>query len=251
MNKYKSLVFREWKLSQKHYISKILLFLLFVVMFGLAMFVLGGQAAEEETTLDGFALLISYLIGIVGVIYVAEDNGVYKADVNSGWLAYSWALPLTAFEKAMAKYILKAVVIVVGMTLIILGAVVLYTIAGCTISINTVLSFFLFLDGILIYDMVRQFILMYATDSKALKKMGSIASAVGVALLFLPDLFSGGETDAFDEDFSSVEGLAAFNEMTRTLVIPTFWGCAGVVFMFVLLIVGFVMTWKSYERRLA
>lgn len=253
MKKYKSLIFRELKLSAKHYAFRGLLFFAFIAMFALVLFVLKPQAAREGGSLDGFALMGAYAVGIMGAIVIGEDNGVYKADVNTGWLTYSWALPLTAFEKTMAKYLTKLVIIVAGSIITVLGTILVYAVGGCTLRVNTVLSLFIFIDAILIFYIVFEAFIMRATDAKALKKMGGVVGVVIAVLIFLPDIFSFGQPDSSEEIFSeeALQSVAATNAILVKFDMPEIIGYLSIPLMAVILVVGFIITMKNYERRKA
>ncbi len=255
MNMYKSLVFREWKLSKKHYILRSVVFVLLSALFLLAMFSLGIGAKQDKASIDGFVFIAAYFVGIVAAVFVAEDNGVYKADVNSGWLAYSWALPITAFEKAMAKYIFKTGLVLVGMLATILVISGMYGLSGGDFNVKAVYPFFLVVDAVLIYDLVRQIIIMKAVDTKSLKKMGNVAGVILAVIFFLPGMLSGDKSDPVDEFFESLaveEGQAdfeAFDKLVDLIDIPNFIGIIALELVFIILTISFVVTWKNYERR--
>ena len=110
MLKYKSLVYREWKLSSRHYILKFMMVLLFTTLFALALkFAVnsGSMDAVDGVNPSQIAFLVSTLIGLATAIIAAEDNGVHNQDVKVNWARYSYALPITAFEKTVTKYIFK------------------------------------------------------------------------------------------------------------------------------------------------
>ena len=172
MKEYKSLIFRELRLSRKHYITGTLLTVLLAAFMVLAMFVSGGEAINNGESLDVFALFMSYAIAAVATGCFTSDNGISKADMNSGWQRYSYVLPVTAFEKAAARYAVKLIAITIGMAVAIIGAAVVSAAGGSTLKFGTVLSFWILLDEFLIYDVFYQTIILRAKDKKSLKKMG-------------------------------------------------------------------------------
>lgn len=254
MNKYKSLVFRELKLSVRHYTLRGIMFLAFMALIILVMFVLKFQAEKQGSTLDGFALAGAYAVGIMGAVIIGENNDVYKSDVNSGWLEYSWALPLTAFEKTMAKYIAKLIVIVGGSILIILGTVLVYAISGCSLSVNTILSQFIIIDALLIFNIILEMFIMRATDTKALKKMGAVIGAVLAVLVFLPDILPLAQSDSSEQiilDQAMESVVVANNLLLLSLKMPEILCNISIPLMAVILAAGFVITMKNYKRRVA
>lgn len=251
MNKYKSLVFRELKLSARHYALRGLMFLAFIAMLVLVMLVLKPQAAKEMSNMRGFALMGAYVVGIIGAIIIGEDNGVYKADVNTGWLTYSWALPLTSFEKAMAKYIVRVILIAAGSVITVLSAILIFAISGSAFNVNTILSLFFFIDIALIFNIVLESFFMRATDTKSLKKMGAIAGAVLAVLIFLPDILSLGQPDSAESDIleQASQSIDVANYVLYSFKMPEMLGYISIPLMIVILIAGFIITKKNFERR--
>lgn len=256
MNMYKSLVFREWKLSKKHYILRTVIFALLSTLFLLTTYSMGKEADQGKSSVDGFLFIMAYFIGIVAAVIVAEDNGVYKADVKSGWLNYSWTLPITAFEKAMSKYIFKGGLVSVGMITTVMVIAGMYALCGGNFNIQSTYLFFIVVDAVLLYDLVRQIIIMHAVDVKSLKKMGNIAGIILAVIFFLPEILSDSKSDPVGELFASMDPNAGeeavfevFDKLMDLIVIPNYIGIIAILLMVVILVISFVVTWKGYERR--
>lgn len=254
MKKYKSLIFRELKLSRKHYLGVFALIVIFAGLMLLSIFVSGREAVKNGESLDAFALAMSYMFAIVGSACIAADSGVFKEDMNSGWRRYSYALPVTAFEKTVAKYAVKIIAIIIGMAVIFLGSAAIFAAGGSTLKTGTVCSFFLMLDFFLIFDIVFQAFILRAEDTKSLKKLGSIAGIITFIVVFiLPEFIPEGDlpfnVDAFITDMETMKSPAGLNKYLEYITIPDVWGIIGIVLTFVILALGFVVTLKSYERR--
>lgn len=254
--KYKSLVYREWKVSKKFYAPRVALLGLFLILVGYVVIMFATvpatDAAEVETKTLG-ELFLSYLFVACIAAMVGDDNGVHKADVDTGWLRFSWALPLTAFETAMGKYIFKVQLILVG-TLFMLVSVGAFTVlTDFTLMADVVYAFFWGLDVVLLFNLFNNLIVLRAVDKKTLKKLSTISGIVAVALFFLPDiLFLVKGATAGESFYSQVEqAFATMNnaKLIDLLTIPDFWGWVGILLLFVILVAGFVVAWKSYERR--
>lgn len=258
MKKYKALVFREWKITKKFYVFRSVLFLFFVAMFALAFY---GLTIQNEMSADGAsitALVISSIMCVLSGVLAAEDNGGYKSDVNSGWLNFSWALPLTSSEKAMGKYLFRVLVILVGLLITIIAMSGLCAVFGCPLPLSALYAFFWGINVVLLIDLIRQFIVMHATDMKSLKKICNIGSIIVGVWLFLPiDIFPGGNLGDKIEDFferTSTMGedeasLLMDNVMVDLFTISHLWGCVGILLMIILLIISFVVVKRGYERR--
>lgn len=244
MKKYKSLLYREWKLSSKHYISRLCLLLMATVLMALVV-------GFMDATGGGFAVFISYLLVALAAGLISEDNGVFKADINSDWMTYSYALPVTALDKAVTRYILKLITVVLGMIFGILCAMGICAMAKVTLSGNMIMHFFLILDVCLAYDLVTDAVVLRARDAEEFKKMSIISYGVLFGAIFiLPELIP---SDKLDPVLKAMDGNAS-PEQVGSLLKPLVEsidkiGVVAIPLMIVLLVVGFAFAWKNFERR--
>ena len=109
---YRSLVYRELKLTWKHYLLYLLLYSLMGLMFMLPFVLWGGGHFEEESGLSyetgkSIIQMFAVFLALLGAVTSGTANNVQKMDVNSGWKRYSYTLPVTAGEKAMSDFLLK------------------------------------------------------------------------------------------------------------------------------------------------
>ncbi|MBR4085893.1 MAG: hypothetical protein IKK33_16585 [Lachnospiraceae bacterium] len=265
MKKYKVLLFREWKVTKKFYITRTLLFLFSVAMFGVVAFVSspknGGPAVGAAADKTILALMLSFFVGCLSAILVAEDNGTYKSDVNSGWLNFSRALPITSFEKAVVKYLFRAMVILVGMILTVLSVAEICLMVGTPIQLSAIYAFFWVVNIVLVIDLIHQAIIIYDIDMKIIMRISDIGFVLFIVWCFLPidispygeikDIYGiikkGYQGEAIDEAMS----LELSNMAVEFMTISNLWGCLGFLLVIVILIVSFVVTGKGYERRKA
>lgn len=253
MEKYKSLVYREWKVSKKFYVPRVTLLGLFFILLGYVAILIAKEPTNDSEAATLGVLCLSYLFVACIAAMVGDDNGVHKADVDTGWLRFSWALPLTAFEVAMGKYIFKAVMILIGTIFMFVSVWAFTALTDFTLMAEVVYAFFWVLDVVLLFNVFRDLFMLRAVDKKTLKKLSTIFGIVGVALLFLPDiLLLGNWATAGESFYSQVEqAFATMNnaKLIDLITIPDFWGWIGILLLFVILAAGFVVTWKSCERR--
>ncbi len=252
--KYKALVYREWKVSKKFYAPRVALLGLFLILLGYVVMLIAKDPVTDppEATTMGI-LFLSYLFIACIAAMAGEDNGVHKADVDTGWLRFSWALPLTAFEVTMGKYIFKVVMILIGTIVMFVSIGTLTVLADFTLMAEVVYAFFWCLDVVLLFNFFHNLFVLRAVDKKTLKKMSTISGIVGVVLLFLPDiwfLLSGKSSEnTFESNMEQAFETMDYNRLIDLITIPDFWGWIGILLLFVILPVSFVVTRKGYERR--
>lgn len=257
MEKYKSLLYREWKITKKFYILRTILFLFFVAMFALTFY---GLTIQNEPTAEGAymtALVISTIFCLFSGVLAAEDNGAYKTDVNSGWLSFSWALPLTSAEKALSKYLFRVIVILVGLGVSVIVVKGFGAVFGVPVLYSALYVYFWSINVVLIIDLVRQFIVMHTVDMKFLKKLLNIGTIISIAGFILIDISMGSKLEkklnALVEMTGTMEdaeaGAFLLSVMKDLFTISHLWGCIGILLMIVLLIVSAVVVKRGYERR--
>lgn len=247
MSKYKSLLFRELKLSGHHYLFR---FIMIILMTGVGCLTVFLNREERLENRAAIAMFITYVLAVIAGAVIAEDSDVFKSDINTGWFTYSYALPITAFEKTMAGYLVKAMAILLGAVSTLLGAWGINKIAGISMDKNVFVTFFIVLDIFLAFHCLIQAASLLAKDMKQSKAVQGIAAGVILVIAFaciVPNLIS----HKFFESFSATdEGMAIPNlvigicsklaDKLQYAVLP---------FTLVLLALGFLITLKKYGRR--
>lgn len=262
--KYKSLLYREWKVSKKFYLLRIVLLLLFTALLGGGMtYAINVAAVSAEVTKEAAAaaegaadvawIFLFYLLVLFMAAASGEDNGVYKSDVNSGWLKYSWALPVTAHEKAVTKLTFRGIVVLIGTVYMFVSIGVISGITGFAHMKTVVYAFFWCLDFCLLLDTIKDFIIMRAVDVKAVKKMGNIALVVIIVAIDLPYLMKAIQgtppEDILEGKMMTMIKNNDISGLTELVTIPDLWGGIGILLLFVILIGGFLLSRKNFERR--
>ena len=253
MNKYKSLIFRELKLSRKHYIGVFCLIIVFALLMLLSMFVSGREQVENGESMDFFAIFLSYMFAVLTAGCIAVDNSAFISDMASGWRTYSFALPVTAFEKTVAKYTVKIAVIIIGAVFTFIGSALIHKVGGSDMSSAVMFCYFICLDLFLIIDIVYQAIVLRANDMKSMKKLGKIAGCIGAAVLialeFIPTGSSESKIEAIMAEMENSSSPAVLNKYLEFVTIPNIAGFIGIALAVVILIVGFIVMVKNHERR--
>ena len=112
---YRSLVYRELKLTRKHYFLYLVLYSLMGLLFMLPLVLSGEGSFDKKSGLSyetgkSIIQMFAVLLALLGAVTSGSTNNVQKMDINSGWKRYSYTLPLTAGEKAMSDFLLKILV---------------------------------------------------------------------------------------------------------------------------------------------
>lgn len=106
MKKIRSLLFREFKIARKNYIlSGVLIFsiMIFITLGILLLISSGNDELTKYMQKSMFNMLVLMSSFMAPSIYLTDV--VFKADINSGWMKYSYGLPVTSFERAVVRTI--------------------------------------------------------------------------------------------------------------------------------------------------
>lgn len=248
MKMLRSLIYREYKLSRGHQLLMLILFLL-VAGCMLIPFILGGDDFEPSDLEEEIAYLYIFplLVGIVGGVFAGNNNGVHKADINSGWKRYSAVLPPTSSQIAFAETIYK-----MGFALL-LGAVtfafsgIIYGYTGYSTYVFGMNIFLLCAGFFIISDAVYSYILLLAKDEKDAKKYRMIGFFAVAGVLKVLSMFAekkGKTAVDYSEKsiFMDIAKIAETAASGKVLVVSA-------VLFAVSIVVYFIMIRKSYERR--
>lgn len=244
MRKYKSLLFREYKLSRNHYLFRLVILILFI---GLVFLTLLLNREESQETKDSIAMFMSLLFAMMSGFVCADDDGVYRSDINIGWYTYSYCLPVSLWEKVIVRYLIKIFAILVGAGITALGCQAIAIGAETRADMRMMFVFLLIADIYLLFQIAIDFVSLMAKDAKESKKLLIIFVCIVLGIIILgPNLIS---ADLFDMPGDEL-GVILPNRIVDVVMklIDKL-----DLFVFPLLIVlfatGFGLTYKIYERR--
>lgn len=185
MTKIRSLIFRELKICRKWYIIG------FLVLFAFSAFVIAGTflftnlfegLPDKENKVKSFTEMFSMLIMLYSTVAFSGDN-TFKSDLNSGWHNYSYALPLTASERAAVKLIRLVGTLCISVLLGMTGVIILNNIAGTQFQIGYVILQFMFLDLLLLSKIIIDFFVLRARNTDEYKKMHERGNLICVVFI--------------------------------------------------------------------
>ena len=256
MKLYRSLIFRELKLTRKRFLLMLILFLLLAALM-LTPIMLGGfpAPAEGEDAPVEMILLFVGTVALTGGFLAGTNNGVQKADISTGWKRYSFVLPTTAKQQALSDLLTKLCYILF-FGLLSAGFAMIYTITADYNAFGIMLNIYLGATcAVMLIDVVYSYIIMFAKTKKDLGILGVVAFLGAGMILKVASLFSAGKDILSDDKVTeqSADGGAlisdeAFNRFVTNLSSGKTTLCIFAAFV-VLCVLFFLVMWRSHERR--
>lgn len=185
MKLYRSLIYREWKLTRRHYMIRLAMLLLLAVLMFIPLYL--GSRGEADADLNSVVVLFSSILAASTAILASSDNDIYKKDLLSGWNTYSHVLPVTADNRAAVSTFFRSAAFLAGALIISVYIIMLDSKMALHLINLYLISFIL----AFITSMVGQFIQYMATDKKKFKIMRTASFIAALIVFFLLDsLFS-------------------------------------------------------------
>ena len=256
MKLYRSLIFRELKLTRKRCILMLILFLLLSLMLLLPIMI-GGLSGDSEMDeeLISIVWLASGIVALTGGFLAGTNNGLQKADINSGWKRYSFILPPTAKQQALSDLLTKLCYILFFGLLSVAFLMVSKIVSGINTAVEGIdpicrmLNIYLgAVCAVMLVDIAYSYIMMFANDKNQLKLIGALAFVGAGAVLKVFGLFPGmnkTEKPAEDGPMISEEAVNKFETFLSSGKTSL---CILAVFV-VLCVLFFLAMWRSHERR--
>lgn len=249
---YKSLVYREFRLSRSYYILITLLFVLFgtLVLIGMRVGIAleGGLDNDAE---EGISILITSIVPAIGGFLSARDANNYKKDVNSGWASYARVLPATAKQRAFSCILLRLGFSAFMCLLTFVWAILVRTAADLSSTVPNISMFLAAMALTVLLDSVYSAVVMRTKDKKAFKKVALIASVAVIGTMeLISKLIGRGENGELLDDglLDKLKEPAASQKIFNFLTSYTFLAISACA-LITALIVYFIIVSKSLERR--
>ena len=256
MKLYRSLIFRELKLTRKRCILMLILFLLLSLMLLLPIMI-GGLSGDSEMDeeLISIVWLASGIVALTGGFLAGTNNGLQKTDINSGWKRYSFILPPTAKQQALSDLLTKLCYILFFGLLSVAFLMVSKIVSGINTAVEGIdpicrmLNIYLgAVCAVMLVDIAYSYIMMFANDKNQLKLISALAFVGAGAVLKVFGLFPGmnkTEKPAEDGPMISEEAVNKFETFLSSGKTSL---CILAVFV-VLCVLFFLAMWRSHERR--
>ena len=109
MAKLKSLIFREMRADLKNFVLKFFVFMLMSLFYIIGIYFAKPSETENGNVPGNFmqsmVLTVSAAAAMMAVFMNFGQTEILKSDIQSGWLMYSYALPIQAKDRALARMI--------------------------------------------------------------------------------------------------------------------------------------------------
>ena len=190
MKLYRSLIFRELKISRRHYVTRVLLAASFAALLLLAIFVawredIAKAAGSELEELKFVIAMFGMMFGLLTAILACYDTDVLRSDLNCGWKRYSYTLPVTANDKALAHYSVKGMAIVIGGILCWIFAMIIEQPLRQQLVAGTMNVYFIVLDVLLMAEFLRDLLMAAGLTEKRARLLGMLFNLLLAGALFL------------------------------------------------------------------
>lgn len=243
MAKYRSLFFKEMKLSIRHYGFMVLMMILLTAICCLGLFVNREEPTEEVVVLAYF--MVNSLAIISGCAFSWETD-VDRMDKTSGFSVYVLALPVKARDRAIVSYYVRIMAIIAGFILTAIGKVLIGKIANAAVDHSFCFAYFLNVCIGLFLSVCSKGTALFIKTTEKTERMLAIVVFIVLGAVLLIGLNGGTNLQAVFEDDGlgipiivnqAVSNGAAKYGLAVFLCLIVFIGC------------GMFLSAKTYGRR--
>lgn len=181
--KFRSLMYREFRLSRKFIILQFGLLLAWIALAWGMMLTMDSNDFTEEA-LPGTADTIIMMSAMVGSMSLLLYES-FKSDINSGWLNYSYALPITPIERTAARFIRRLSVSLVSVLISLCNAAAICAHVGKPFGANYIVWHIVVLAFVMFGSLPNDFFILRARSGADMKKSQMTAGLWSVALMIV------------------------------------------------------------------
>lgn len=243
MAKYRSLLFKEMKLSIRHYGFMVLMIIMLIAIGCLGIFVNMEEPPEEVIVLAYF--MVNCLAVISGCAFSWETD-VDRMDKTSGFSVYVLALPVKALDRAIVSYYVRIMAIIAGFIFAAIGKVLIGKIANAALVNSFCFAYFLIVCiGLYLSVCLKGTAFFIKTTDKAEKILAIVVFIILGGALFI-GLNGGTNLQAVFDDNGL--GIPIIVNQTVTNGVAKY-GLAVFLCLPVLIGCGLFLSAKTYGRR--
>lgn len=179
--KFRSLMYREFRLSKKFIMLQFGLLLAWMALaWGMMLSVDSVDFTEEALprTAD-IIIMMTAMIGSMSLLLYES----FKADLNSGWLNYSYALPITPAEHTAARFIRRISVSLVSALISLCNAAAICAHVGKPFGANYIVWHIVVLASVILGSLPNDIFILRSRNGADLKKMQTTSGMVSFGLM--------------------------------------------------------------------
>lgn len=187
--KTKALLFREFRLSKKSIIITLCLCLGFSLIYSVPFI----YKLTDPAVFEGFdiRIIIGQMIYLLPVMWILPASGgsttgmedVLKKDADSGWLIYSYTLPITPRERADVRFGRRMVLITAAAVMSVICVIILCAMSGCPYEPEMICPVFITLAFALVNMCITEYFILSARIMEEMKKAYTKAGFITMALM--------------------------------------------------------------------
>lgn len=181
--KLRSLMFRELRLSRKSIILQFGLLLAWIALTWGMLLSSGANGITREELL-GTADVINIMTALIGAMSLLLDD-VFKADINSGWLIYSYTLPITPFERTAARFIRRISVSLAGVALSLCNTAAICAYTGKNFGANHIVWHMVIFSAMILCSLPNNIIMLRVLSQSEMKKAHTSAGLAFAGLIIV------------------------------------------------------------------
>lgn len=181
--KFRSLMYREFRISRKFIMLQFGLLLAWMALVWGMILSMGANdlSAEEMLRMVDTIILMNALVGSMSLILYES----FKADINSGWLTYSYTLPITPAERTAARLIRRLSVSLVSALISLCNAAAICAYTGKAFGANYIVWHIVVLAGVMLGSLPNDFFILRARSGEDIKKMQTVSGMVTMGLMIV------------------------------------------------------------------
>ncbi|HBH94915.1 MAG TPA: hypothetical protein DDX91_04130 [Ruminococcaceae bacterium] len=199
-----SLMFCELRISRKGIILQFGLMLAWIALtWGMLLSLASnGSAKEELLTTSDVIIMMTALIGAMPLLL----DEVFKADINSGWLIYSYALPITPLERTAARFFRRALICIAGTAISLCGGAAICAYVGKPFGANYFVWHMVVIAAMIIGSLPNNIFTLRVRNRSEIKKAQTAAGLTVTGLLAVTAvvIFLAGGADLLKPDGSGL-----------------------------------------------
>ena len=159
--------------------------------------------SEELPVMVDTVILMNALIGTMSLLMYEN----FKADINSGWLNYSYALPIKPMERAAARFVRRYSAVFGGVLLSLCNAAAICAHMGKPFGANYIVWHFVVLAMMILSSLPNDFFILRARSGADMKKMQTVSgmTMMGLMVVMVIVIFKLSDVDL--EKLAGVESL--------------------------------------------